>query len=178
MPISDTVPFLGSTTWADALFVVLAGILIGAALLVVLVPSLVRASLAMIVCFAALAGFYCLLGAPIVGAVQVLIYIGAISVLALFALMLTQPKTGSSRFVFQTQGGAAAVAAALLAVMVCTAIVNTDWKAAAQPSGVSLEVLAHVLFANYILQFEVVGVLILSAIIGSVYLARREEPDR
>lgn len=178
MPIPDTIPFLGSATWGDALFVIFSGVMIGSALLVVLVSNLIRAGISMIVCFAALAGLYCLLGAPVVGAVQVLIYIGAISVLALFALMLTQPKTGPSRFVFHTQGGPAAFAAILLAIMTGLAVTSTDWKASTQAQGVTLETLAHVLFSDYMLHFEVIGVLILAAMIGSVYLARREETEQ
>ena len=57
----------------------------------------------MIVAFGALAGIYVLLGAPLVAAAQVLVYIGAISVLILFAIMLTQTKNAPVRLVFQTQ---------------------------------------------------------------------------
>ena len=68
--------------------------------------DIIRCGLAMIVCFAALAGIYVIAGAPLVAAAQVLVYIGAISVLVLFAIMLTQTKAAPSRLVFQTQAGA------------------------------------------------------------------------
>ena len=54
--------------------------------------DIIRCGLAMIVCFGALAGIYVMAGAPLVAAAQVLVYIGAISVLVLFAIMLTQTK--------------------------------------------------------------------------------------
>ena len=60
----------------------------------------------MIVCFLALAGIYVPMGAPLLGVAQVIIYIGAISVLILFAIMLTQTKDAPTRLVFQTQAGA------------------------------------------------------------------------
>ncbi|MEJ7696778.1 MAG: NADH-quinone oxidoreductase subunit J [Candidatus Limnocylindrales bacterium] len=83
--------FLGQD-WADALFWILAAIMIGAGLLVVTMRDIIRCGLAMIVCFGALAGIYVLIGAPLIGAAQVIVYIGAISVLILFAIMLTQTK--------------------------------------------------------------------------------------
>src|SRR5512132_4639171 len=96
----------------------LAGVMIVSALLVVTMRDIIRCALAMIVCFAALAGLYVMLGAPLVAATQVLVYIGAISVLVLFAIMLTQTKAAPARLVFQTQAVPAAVAALVLAILV------------------------------------------------------------
>src|SRR6202162_3605521 len=93
--------FLGQD-WGDALFWILAAVMIGAALLVVTMRDIIRCGLAMIVCFGALAGIYVLIGAPLIAAAQVIVYIGAISVLILFAIMLTQTKDAPSRLVFQT----------------------------------------------------------------------------
>src|SRR4051794_9165348 len=95
---------LGLIRWGDdILFFVLAEILIGSGLLVVTLRDIIRCGLAMIVCFGALAGIYVMAGAPLVAGAQVLVYIGAISVLILFAIMLTQTKVGPSSLVFQTQ---------------------------------------------------------------------------
>ena len=81
--------FLGQD-WDDALFWILASIMVIAGLLVVTMKDIIRCGLAMIVCFGSLAGIYVLMGAPLIGAAQVIVYIGAISVLILFAIMLTQ----------------------------------------------------------------------------------------
>src|SRR4029453_8734859 len=88
--IGDTIPFT-SIPWIDALFVVFSGTMLLAGFLVVTMRDIIRCGLAMMVCFAALAGLYVLVGAPLVAAAQVLVYIGAISVLILFAIMLTEP---------------------------------------------------------------------------------------
>ena len=88
--------------WEDALFWILAAVMLGAAFLVVTLKDIIRCGLAMIVSFMALAGIYVLMGAPLLGAAQVIVYIGAISVLVLFAIMLTQTKDAPSRLVFQT----------------------------------------------------------------------------
>src|SRR6266571_8893448 len=119
----------GGRNFDDALFAVLAVLLLVSGLAVVTMKDIIRCGLAMIVCFLALAGIYVVLGAPLVAAAQVLIYIGAISVLILFAIMLTQSKVAPSRLVFQTQALPAAVAAIILAVLIAIATVGTDWHA-------------------------------------------------
>ena len=123
--------FLGQD-WEDALFWILAAVMIGAALLVVTMRDIIRCGLAMMVCFGALAGIYVLIGAPLIAAAQVIVYIGAISVLILFAIMLTQTKDAPSRLVFQTQAVPAAIASIIIAVVIALAIGATDWGAAAK----------------------------------------------
>ena len=163
--------------WEDALFLLLASTLLGSGLLVVTMRDIIRCGLAMIVCFLALAGLYVLARAPLVAAAQVLIYIGAISVLVLFAIMLTQTKDAPARLVFQTQALPAAVASIALAFIIAIAVGATDWAGGAEggrrPTGT--DDLARVLFDKYVLPFEVVSVLLLAAVIGGVFLAKREE---
>jgi NADH-quinone oxidoreductase subunit J len=159
----------------DILFFILAEVLIGSGLLVVTLRDIIRCGLAMIVCFGALAGIYVIAGAPLVAAAQVLVYIGAISVLILFAIMLTQTKDAPNRLVFQTQALGAAVAAVVLAVIIALTIGATDWGGVAQRVHTATDDLARVLFADYVLPFEIVGVMLLAAVIGGIFLAKREE---
>jgi NADH:ubiquinone oxidoreductase subunit 6 (subunit J) len=171
--LPETIPFLGFG-WDDLLFMTLAGVMVGAALLVVVMKDIIRCGLAMIVCFAALAGLYVLAGATVVAAAQVLVYIGAISVLVLFAIMLTQTKSGPGSLVFQTQAFPAAIAAAILAVLIAIVVAATDWPEAASRVPTSAVDLAKTLFSDYVLPFEVVSVLLLAAVVGGVFLAKRE----
>ena len=157
--------FLGQD-WDDALFWVLAAVMIGAGLLVVTMRDIIRCGLAMIVCFGALAGIYVLIGAPLIGATQVIVYIGAISVLILFAIMLTQTKDAPARLVFQTQAGPAAILSVVLAVLIALAISATDWGAAAHRVRIATGTLSRVLFNDFVLPFEVVSVLLLAAVVG------------
>jgi NADH-quinone oxidoreductase subunit J len=166
--------FLGGTP-DDALLAALATLMLVAGLAVVTMKDIIRCGLAMIVCFLALAGIYVVLGAPMVAATQVLVYIGAISVLILFAIMLTQDKVAPARLVFQTQAVPAAIAAVILAVFVALAAIGTDWHAATTRARVPTEALAQLLFKDYVLPFEVVSVLLLAAVIGGVFIAKREE---
>ena len=173
MAIGDTIPFT-SIPWIDVLFVVFSGTMLLAALLVVTMRDIIRCGLAMMVCFGALAGIYVMVGAPLVAAAQVLVYIGAISVLILFAIMLTESKLAPSRLVFQTQAAPAALAAVLLAIVSVLAILATDWGELAERVNVATRDVAKVLFSEWVLPFEVVGVLLLAAVIGGVFLAKRE----
>jgi NADH-quinone oxidoreductase subunit J len=174
--IPDTVPLLG-ISWNDVLFVVLAGILLGSALLVVTLRDIIRCGIAMVAAFGALAGIYVMLGAPLVAAAQVLVYIGAIAVLILFAVMLTQAKNAPARLVFQTQAIPAAIAAVVLAVIVALSVVSTDWGGVSTRLTTATDALARLLFNEYILPFEIVSVLLLAAVIGGVFLAKREDRD-
>jgi NADH:ubiquinone oxidoreductase subunit 6 (subunit J) len=169
--------FAGGTV-DDALFAALATLMLVSGLAVVTMRDIIRCGLAMIVCFLALAGIYVVAGAPLVAAAQVIVYIGAISVLILFAIMLTQSKDAPARLVFQTQAVPAAVAAVVLAVLIGLGVSSTDWGEASRRARLATDALAAVLFDQYVLPFEVVSVLLLAAVVGGVFIAKRErEPD-
>jgi NADH-quinone oxidoreductase subunit J len=160
--------------WQDALLWVLSAVLIGSGLLVVTMRDIIRCGLAMIVCFLALAGIYTLMGVPLLGAAQVIVYIGAISVLILFAIMLTQTKDAPSRLVFQTQAGPASILAVVVAVVIAIAVSSTDWGEIAKRTRLGTGHMADILFQQYVFPFEIVSVLLLAAVIGGVFLAKRE----
>ena len=162
--------------WDDVLLWLLAAVMIGSGLLVVTMRDIIRCGLAMIVCFGALAGIYVILGAPLIGAAQVIVYIGAISVLILFAIMLTQTKDAPRVLVFQTQSAAAAVASIIIAVVIALSITATDWGELSQRVRLATNTLSEELFTDpgNLLPFEVIGVLLLAAVIGGVFLAKRE----
>ncbi len=173
MPLPTTVPILG-IPWDDVLFVFLAGTMLLAGLAVVTMRDIIRCGLAMMVCFGALAGIYVMAGAPLVAAAQVLVYIGAISVLVLFAIMLTQTKSAPTRLVFQTQAVPAAVAAVVLVIVLILTVSATQWGGTGPRADTNTQALATALFRDWVLPFEVVGVLLLAAVIGGVFLAKRD----
>ena len=104
-----------------------------------------------------------------------LVYIGAISVLVLFAIMLTQTKAAPRELVFQTQAFPAAIAAAVLALLIAVTVAATDWLEAGARIWTNTTELATALFTTYTLPFEIVSVLLLAAVIGGVFLAKREQ---
>jgi len=173
MPIGDSIPLVG-IRWDDVLFVFLAATLLVSALLVVTLRDIIRCGLSMTVSFASLAGIYALLGNPLIAATQVLVYIGAISVLILFAIMLTQTKNAPNRLVFQTQAWIAAVAAMVIGNIILVTVLTTTWPGLGSRVATATADVASLLFHEYVLPFEIVGVLLTAAVIGAVYLARRE----
>jgi NADH-quinone oxidoreductase subunit J len=160
--------------WEDILLWLLAAVMLGSGLLVVTMRDIIRCGLAMIVCFLALAGIYVQMGLPLLGAAQVLIYIGAISVLILFAIMLTQTKDAPSRLVFHAQAGPAAIAAVIVAIVIALAVGATDWAEVDRRARLATAEMSRVLFEQFVFPFEIVSVLLLAAVIGGVFLAKRE----
>jgi NAD(P)H-quinone oxidoreductase subunit 6 len=150
---------------------------VGAGLAVVTLRNIIHSAVAMMVCFGSLAGMYALLGAPIVAAAQVLIYLGAISVLILFAIMLTQAGDANLPAPFHRQQPIAAVISLALIGLVGWAVIQTDWNAAADALSAAVDAIAAAVFTDFALPFEIISLLLLVAIIGAIYLARRPEED-
>jgi NAD(P)H-quinone oxidoreductase subunit 6 len=150
---------------------------VGAGLAVVTLRNIIHSAVAMMVCFGSLAGMYALLGAPIVAAAQVLIYLGAISVLILFAIMLTQAGDANLPAPFHRQLPIAAVISLALIGLVGWAVIQTDWNAAADALSAAVDAIATAVFTDFALPFEIISLLLLVAIIGAIYLARRPEED-
>jgi NADH:ubiquinone oxidoreductase subunit 6 (subunit J) len=144
---------------------------------VVTLRNIIHSAVAMMVCFGSLAGMYALLGAPIVAAAQVLIYLGAISVLILFAIMLTQAGDANLPSPFHRQVWLAALAALVVVGLIGWAVTATDWGNATVVIAIALDTMAVALFTDYALPFEILSLLLLAAIIGAIYLARRPEDD-
>lgn len=151
--------------------------ILGGGLAVVTLRNVIHSAVAMMICFGSLAGMYALLGAPIIAAAQVLIYLGAISVLILFAIMLTQAGDASLPAPFHRQAPIAVVIALVVVGLVVWAVVTTAWKAAPTVAVVAVEAVGNLLFTDYALPFEIIGFLLLAAIIGAIFLARRPEED-
>ena len=185
----------------DVVFWLLSVAAIAAALGVVLVRDLFRAALLLVGVFVAVAGFFVLLNAEFLAVVQVLIYAGAISVLIIFAVMLTR-DVQRGNLPNRLQIPAALFAALLLASLV-TVAVDTKWEFLPVESQSTVEIvqtgavvnldeetltaagvapedteqvenagLADLLIGKFVLPFEAVSVLLLAALIGALALVR------
>ena len=160
-------------------FDVAAGLAIFFACVMVVHRHPVKSVLALVVSFFALAVTYVLLSAPLIAAVQVIVYAGAILVLFLFVLMLlnvpAEVRQTPGRPIHHTlsAGAIVAFAAALLAAL------RSYGATAAPPSPVpsdpgDLAPLARLLFSDHLLSFEALSILLLAALVGAFTLARRE----
>jgi NADH-quinone oxidoreductase subunit J len=124
--------------------------------------------------FFGVAGIYVLLGADFIAVVQLVVYIGGILILLLFGVMLTnkithvQIKTGTIKIVPAT------LAVALFAGILATALLNTKWKNLNNELPVSTaHSLGLLLMQQYAVVFELLGILLLIALIGAASMARK-----
>jgi NADH-quinone oxidoreductase subunit J len=157
------------------IFYLLAAFTIWAAAVVVLGKNIVRAAVALIFSFCGMAALYVLLDAEFLAAVQVLIYVGGITILLLFAIMLTSRIAAKEARVVNDQVGLSLFAAAGLLV----GLVYASLRGIAVVSGPprlpeTAPFLGRALLTTYALPFEAVSVLLLAALVGAVILARKE----
>jgi len=156
-------------------FWILAIVGIGAALAVVLLRDIFRAALCLVLCFLTIAGIYVTLSADFLAAVQVLIYVGAIGILIILAIMLTREvQRGSLSNKLRIP---AFVVAILFLGAVGFAMINTPWQlAGVAPLEPTTPALAGKLFGEegFILPVEIAAVLLLAAILGAIVLVREK----
>jgi NADH-quinone oxidoreductase subunit J len=156
-------------------FWVMAVIVVAAALAVIFLRNVFRAALMLILCFIGVAGLYITLSADFLAAVQILVYVGAISVLIILAIMMTRDfKKGNPNNKMQIP--VAIVAAAVLGIIIY-AVTQSPWKVSGQePLTPTTGPLANALFSQngYVLPVMIGAVLLLAAIIGAIIITREK----
>ncbi|MCX7839914.1 MAG: NADH-quinone oxidoreductase subunit J [Anaerolineae bacterium] len=154
-------------------FFVMAAITLGGALMAVAARNLIRAALGLIIALIGIAGIYFVLEAEFVAVVQILIYVGAISILILFAVMLTRGLMKRDLPAQNSQWIAAAFIALVLFAALLYVVFNTTWRAVeTQVAGDLIPKLGTELMTTYLLPFEAVSLLLLAALIGAIVIAR------
>ncbi|WP_328652090.1 NADH-quinone oxidoreductase subunit J [Micromonospora sp. NBC_00330] len=169
-------------TGADVLLLALGAVAVGAGVLVVTTKHLVRAGLYLVVCLGALAGDFLVLSAELVAWVQVLIYVGAVVVLLLFAVMLTRAPIGASDDLDRPGWPAALIGGGAGLGLTALLIDAYHWSTVTLPHAGTAERLGEQIFQSWVLPFEVLSVLLLSALVGAIVLSRpdigRAAPQR
>ena len=154
-------------------FYIFAAITIASAIGVVTKPNLVHSSLLLALCFIGISGLYVLLQADFLAAVQILVYSGAVAILIVLGIMLTQRS--SMEDTNQNSGwrrGAALICGCFL-VVVLIVIATTPWHySSALVAQDTPSVIAQLLLTDYMVAFEVAAVLLLGAMIGAIALAK------
>ena len=158
-------------------FGLLAVMMIGAALGVVLFSNIVYSAFLLGGVFISMAGMYLLLNADFVAAAQVLIYVGAVNVLILFAIMLVNKREDfpSVPNAWIRKGATALVCAGLFALL-SAMVLSTPWAVSAAPAAGNSSIVAigEHFFTDFLLPFELASVLLLMAMVGAIILARRD----
>jgi NADH-quinone oxidoreductase subunit J len=163
-------------TAVEIVFVLLGVVVLASAVLVVTTRRMVHAALWLCVGFGALGVCYLLLTAEVIAWVQVLIYVGAITVLLLFGMMLTHAPTSPSPEASSANRPAALAVAVGLAGLLVTVVVQafgTAWLDLGGPPG-DARTIGAALFQGWVLPFELLSVLLLAALIGAVVLSRTD----
>lgn len=152
-------------------------IIVGGGFTAVTNPNLVRALVGLVAAMFGVAGMYFLMNAPFVGLMQLLIYVGAISVLIFFAIMLTRPPAGGEEQTPSRRRPMAFVAAAAPVALLGAVCFKAFKQTVDVPGETGIKELGQGLLGTYGLAFELISVVLLVAMAGAVLLGfkRREE---
>ncbi len=163
---------------AQVIFYAVAALTIGSAAIVAFSRNIVYSTFALLGAFMGVVGVYVMLAADFVAMVQLLVYVGGILVLTIFAVMLTQgisDVTVSNRVV----GAAPAIVTiVLVGVVMIVAIFRTPWHTATVPTAAPTTYgIGNAFLGDYVLPFEVASLVLLAALVGAIVISRHEVRD-
>lgn len=159
------------------IFMVLALIAVGGAVLLINAQRMAHMVLSMVFVFLAIAGLYFLLRAEFIGIVQIIVYVGAMAILFVFAVMMTEHRVVTLRRVEHPVHNFLALSGTglLLAFMLYAISTLGDYgKASPQHIGSAKDIGIN-LYGYYVVAFEAAGILLLLALIGAIVVARKED---
>jgi len=160
-----------------ATFAIIAIVTIGAGVAAMSLRNLVHCALALAVVFAGLAAAYLQLGAQFVGFTQILVYVGAVAILIVFAILLTRGSEPPQQAIVSSGwlAGVAVTVAVLGVLVYAIAKSPAIQNAAPAQADVTVQQIGDALMNKFVLPMEVVGVLLTAALIGAVIIAMKEE---
>jgi NADH-quinone oxidoreductase subunit J len=174
-------------TAATAVFWLLSALTVSSAFMVVTTPHVVHAALWLVVTLGSVAGCFLVMTAELVAWVQVLVYVGAVVVLLLFALMLTRAPTGAMSATSRNKPAALVASVALSGVLIAvlasgfqglrldlseTPVDRFTGDPVAQRTGDS-RTIGEAIFTHWVLAFELLSVVLLAALIGAIVVSGR-----
>lgn len=153
-------------------FIIIAAVTIAAAVAALSLRNLIHCALALAVAFVGLAAVYLQLGAQFVGFAQVLVYVGAVSILVVFAILLTRNDAATAPLFSAATVSSLGVTAAVLAVLVWAVARSSVAKCAPLPRPeATVKQIGDALMTRFALPLEVIGLLLTAALIGAVIIA-------
>ncbi len=164
-------------SFVGLIFLVTVGLIVSGAIMAIVSKRLVRCITGLAVSFTGVAGVYYFLLSPFLAMMQMLIYVGAVSILIAFGIMMATPEGEDDA---STKGngivGPLGIAVASLMFAALTILgVNTQWKAFPRPETAigDMQQMGFMLLTSHSMVFELVSIVLLIAIIGALVLARR-----
>ena len=163
-----------------ATFIILAFLTVTGAVAAMTLRNLVHCALALTVAFAGLASLYLQLDAQFVGFAQILVYIGAVAILIVFAILLTRGSESSPPAFFSNSWIAGIAVAFVAFAVLATTIVRSAVSRRELPPApqVAMRQLGEQLMTKYLLPLEVIGLLLTAALIGAVIIAMQEREPK
>jgi NADH-quinone oxidoreductase subunit J len=158
------------------IFGIVSLVTLGAALAVVTNKNILHSAFYLILAFVGVASVYVLLEAPFIAVVQVLVYIGAIAILIIFAIMLTRRLMSKDLIQMNTQWGWAAFGAFALFIVLGWIVYSVNWPIMDQavPED-TITILGQELLSTYVIPFEIASVLLVTALVGAILIGRERE---
>lgn len=158
-----------------AAFIILSAITLLPAVVVVTSGNVVRAAMSLIPSFLGVTGLFVLLGAEFVAGIQILIYAGAIAVLILFVIMLTEGGTGLGVRQLNEQRLPGLVVAGALTAGLLVLVGRTAWPlAAGELPASNVTAIGTAFLTDFILAFEISSLVLLVSLVGALVIARKE----
>jgi len=171
--MTQTVPM--QDILAGLFFLVMVVVTVAGAIFAVACRRMIRAVAGLACCFIGLAGLFYYLQGPFVALMEILIYVGAVSVVIVFAVMLAEPEGAKKRSRISGFGAMAGLlASGLLFYGLSALALKTNWVAAKNgTAGGSMEEIGVQLLSTHSMAFELISLVLLLAILGALVLARR-----
>jgi NADH-quinone oxidoreductase subunit J len=161
-------------------FAIIAVLIIAASAAAMTLRNLVHCALALVVAFAGLAAAYLQLEAQFVGFAQILVYVGAVAILIVFAILLTRGGESPEKSIFSVSWyWGVAIALAVFGTLAWA--VNNSFASRREPTGqveASVKQIGDALMTRFVLPLEVIGLLLTAALIGAVIIAMREDQPK
>ena len=157
-------------------FYVLSFLLVGSAVMAVTVRNIFHAAIWLILALTSVAGLFVMLQAEFLAAVQVLVYVGGVAMIMIFAVMLTS-KIADVRVKAQNeQVGIGLVVCFVLFLTLAFTLWNTNWPVTDIPmASDNVRAIGRLIMTTFVLPFEIVSVLLLAAMIGAIVIASKQE---
>ena len=159
----------------DIIFYFFAVLTIGSAGVVVFSRNILYSAFALLFAFSGVAGIYVLLNADFIAITQVLIYVGGIMILVIFGVMLTTNATSVDVSTQTLKALPATVVVSVISALLVSTVLSTRWKINETQFGdTTIDQIGDLLLTKYLLPFEIASIILLVAIAGAAFLARRE----
>ena len=156
-----------------AAFVIIAILTLAGALAAAVLPKLIHAALCLALAFGGVAAFYLLLGAEFVGLAQVLVYVGAVAVLIVFTILLTQREEENTSII--NWGGVAVAGLVFAGLLWAVMHTHSIEGATAGTEPLTVKQIGMALMTDYVWPLQCVGLLLTAALIGTLVMVMEEK---